>query len=216
MANCDTCELPVKHIEKIICSNCDKVYHHLCVNLSASAFKRLSKLKRSAWNCPSCLSKQPSDKSQSDNMVDSSDDEENKMNDIRRIIRDEIRNTMRREVKSMIGELRSEMNDIRKQLDELKQSSSFDISQVNDLKAEFRNVQTENTELRSRNCEMEKTVAQLTARLNSLDQSMRDANLEIHGLPENKNEVLPNVIIKLANVVSYALKDGDIMNRDKL
>ena len=133
------------------------------------------------------------DEPQSDTIEDCSEGEDAKVSDIRRIIREEIRNAMRLEVKNMICELRSEMDDIRKQLNELKLSGSFDISQVNDLRAEFRNMQLENSDFRTRNSEIEKTVTQLTAQVNALDQNMRDANLEIHGLPENKNEVLPNI-----------------------
>lgn len=213
MSNCDTCGLPVKQNEKIICSNnnCDKVYHHLCVNLSVTAFKRLSKTARSKWNCPSCLSQHEPDKSTSETIEDSSEGEDDKISDIRLVIREEIRNTLRIEVKNMISELRFEMDDLKKQIDELKLSGSFDISQVNDLKTELECVRRENVELRSQNSDMQKTMADLTTHINTLDQNMREANLEIHGLPENKNEVLPSVVTQLANVVSYTLKDYDIM-----
>uniref|UniRef100_A0A2A4JD60 FP protein C-terminal domain-containing protein n=1 Tax=Heliothis virescens TaxID=7102 RepID=A0A2A4JD60_HELVI len=147
----------------------------------------------------------------SESIDDSSEGEDEKVNDIRRIIREEIRNTLRIEVKNIIGELRLEMDELKKQIDELKLSGCFDISQVNDLKSELMVMQRENTELRSQNSDMQKAVAQLTTQFNTLDQNMREANLEIHGLPENKNEVLPTIITQLANVVSYTLNDCDIM-----
>nr|XP_021186553.1 uncharacterized protein LOC110373573 [Helicoverpa armigera] len=224
MSNCDTCGLPVKQIDKITCKNCDKIYHHLCGKLSVSAFKKLSKAARSKWNCPSCLSQHDeSCPSLSEVLEDSSEGEDNRSNDIRRTIREEIRKTLRNELKDFFKDLRLEMDELRKQIDELKLSASFDISQVNDLKAELMAVQRANTELRSQNSDMQKTVTQLLTQFNSLDQSMREANLEINGLPENKNEVLSTIVTQLAGVVSYALKDCDIvkcvrvasMNKDK-
>lgn len=209
MSDCDICKLPVKQIEKIICLKCNKSYHHLCVNLSATAFKRLSKIARSTWNCPICLLKHPPSKS-TDSMAVNSSDEDDK-DDIRRIIRDEIRHTMRMEVKTMIREIRSEMDDLRKELDELKLSSSFDISQINDLKVELQTIKTENSDLRSQNVTMQNTITQLTTQINRLDQNTRDSNLEINGLPENKNEVLPQIVKQLSTVVSYTLNDGDVM-----
>lgn len=222
MSECLKCGLAVKKTEKITCSNCSKPYHNLCVNITASAYKRLSKIARASWNCPTCTKSHQQNKSMTDDdeeLVETSESEEqdtSKDSRLRRIIRDEIKNTMRSELKHMIREMRLEMDEMRKQLEKLKSSGIFDISQVNDLKIDLSKLQRENSDLRSQNFNMQENITQLKIQLNTLDQNLRDSNLEINGLPENKSEILPNVVIQLAKAVSYELRDTDILKSTRV
>lgn len=210
MSNCDVCGKLIQKLEQINCTNCDNIYHYLCVNMTVTKYKRLSRIARSTWNCPSCLNDKQ-DKEATSGVAGHNSDDEEKDSDIRRIIRDEIRNTMRTEVKNLIRELRNEIEDIKQQFEELKSSGCFDISQYNELKSEFTKLKDENVHLRSQNSVLQATTDQLRNQVNIMDQNLRDANLEIHGLPENKNEVLPSILTQLSRVVSHELSDSDIM-----
>ncbi|KAJ8705890.1 hypothetical protein PYW07_010667 [Mythimna separata] len=123
-------------------------------------------------------------------------------------IQEQIQNTLRTEVRNV---MKSESEAIKKVLEDLKKAGPSNISHIEELKTEIKGVQYENNELRTQITEMIKTVSQLNVNLNVLDQTMREANIEIYGLPELKNENLIAIVIKLASVVSYKLQDSDIL-----
>lgn len=108
--------------------------------------------------------------------------------------------------------IRSEADDIKKQLEELKKCGTIAISQMDDLKTELEDVQTESYELRTKISEMIQTVSQLNVNINGIDHSLREASIEIYGLPELKDEVLSITVILFASYVSdISLKDWDIL-----
>ncbi|XP_045450021.1 uncharacterized protein LOC123658719 [Melitaea cinxia] len=59
-------------------------------------------------------------------------------------------------------------------------------------------------------------VHDLEARLAQVEQDARQNNLEIHCLPEHKQENLINTVFQLARVVSSPLTDGDILSCNRV
>lgn len=51
----------------------------------------------------------------------------------------------------------------------------------------------------------------MTARLETMEQYLRESNIEVQGVPQHKNENVINIIEKIANVVSLKLSDADIL-----
>lgn len=69
----------------------------------------------------------------------------------------------------------------------------------------------ENAQLKAENQELRSTMSDLSDRMNNMEQHVRENNLEIHGIPENRAENVRNVIQQCAKVVKYDLKSEDVI-----
>lgn len=116
--------------------------------------------------------------------------------------------TIRDEIRTAI---RAELAPVKEQLKELKDSVQYMSNQYDDLIKttdaivdDYRNLKTECHQLRS-------TVSVMAARMETMEQYLRESNIEVQGIPQNKNEHLVNIIEKIADVVSLKLNDNDIL-----
>ncbi|KAF9420854.1 hypothetical protein HW555_003040 [Spodoptera exigua] len=191
--------------------------------MSASTFKRLSKIARSTWACTNCLSKKDLESNKIATTDDDSDESEEKADDIRKIIRQEIRTTMRAEVKIIVSELRKEIDDLRKQLDELKLSKqtvatfSRDISDLKtsmqfhadeqaDIKKCINDISLEGSKQSSL------VIDNLVAKIDSMEQQARNCNAEICNVPEKRGENLLNIIEMVGSAVRFPICQKDIVS----
>ncbi|XP_013161327.1 PREDICTED: uncharacterized protein LOC106113142 [Papilio xuthus] len=63
---------------------------------------------------------------------------------------------------------------------------------------------------------MQCTIKDLSFRLCSLEQSMRESNLEINGIPEHKSENLVNTVLQLGNVIDHPINEEDILKATRV
>jgi regulator of replication initiation timing len=108
--------------------------------------------------------------------------------------------------------LQSNLNPIKEQLGVLQNSVSFISDQYDDMKNSLNTVMKENKELKTECTQLRATTSDLTDRLNSVEQYMRDSNIELQGIPENKSENIANIVKQVAQVVSIKLTDVDILS----
>lgn len=69
----------------------------------------------------------------------------------------------------------------------------------------------DNIMLLKENDTLKSTVSELSGCLGSLEQHLREKNVEIHGVPEHHNENLPNLLKQCFHVVGSDFKVDDIV-----
>ncbi|CAH4034172.1 unnamed protein product [Pieris brassicae] len=65
--------------------------------------------------------------------------------------------------------------------------------------------------LQKQNKTLQLSVNDLTNRLALVEQHMREANVEIGGLPEHSSENLANTVVQLSKLVKQPLAEGDVL-----
>ncbi|KAG7304713.1 hypothetical protein JYU34_010061 [Plutella xylostella] len=135
--------------------------------------------------------------------------------DIREIIREEIRSAL----KSTLGEgnsLLQKLDFINDKMTSFESSLSF----FNSMYEEFKNNLEEKSNLISslqkENETLNSAVKDLSGRLNSIEQHMREDNVELNGLPENKSENLCNTVVQLAKTVDCPINEIDIIHATRV
>lgn len=128
------------------------------------------------------------------------------------MIKNEIRLAFKTDVPILLRRFfETELAPIRAQLDAIEASASFTSSQFDDIAQKMKNMSQENKDLRAK-CEgLHNTVVDLQARLNAMEQHMRNSNIEIQGVPEHRTENVVTLVNQIAQVVSYKLSDADII-----
>lgn len=122
--------------------------------------------------------------------------------------RDDILKLIQGELRSMLGAQFSSSNS---KLDELGTSMSFISKQYEEIKKGISANVEKIQELLEEKQILNKTINALSDRIRTMEQYMRESNIEINGIPEHKNEILPNVIEQLAKVVENPLDEQDII-----
>lgn len=243
MSICHGCKKIVKNSEKICCSqeSCEKQFHFLCVNLNTDNFK-----KQKNWKCPDCsiyllsaLRKEGNFDSTPVKIV--SYTEEITKSDAQNVttrrppsaksntnweisnmhedfvLRSEITSIMRNELRAVIRNiLDEEFTRIKSQLQEFQKSLShinlqFDKA-ISDVKLCMENTQ----QLQSENILLKKKVNDMELRLSQVEQDARQNNIEIHCLPEHKQENLLKTVTQLSSVVSYPITENDILSCNRV
>lgn len=126
---------------------------------------------------------------------------------------DYIRKLIREEMPNFIRELlREEMSSVSKKLDDLVQSMSFISHQYDTIKESLAISAEKISSLVAERDELRSTVTDLTCRIQSMEQFMRESNLEINGIPEHKLESLPNLITQLSNTVKNPIVPNEILS----
>lgn len=133
--------------------------------------------------------------------------------DISEIVRKEVSAAMRSELPSLMKKLfESNFNPIKAQLNTLQESVKFISDQYEDIKESIHTIVNENKVLKTECAQLRETVSSLSDRLNSMEQYMRDSNIEIQGVPEFMSENIVNFVKHIAKVVSAKLADDDILS----
>lgn len=226
---CAGCLKIVKSKQLLKCSCCSKAYDLLCAGVSEKRYHSFYTVSGSenkpAWNCPECVNKKPKgdttntpvrreisqvtytvpgeqrNDSPPDSVTFRSNRNANTDFDLTNTIRNEIRAAIRAEmgpINEKLLELQNAIQYISNQYDDLTKTT-------NTIMQDYKNIKSECEQLRS-------TVSTMSERVNTLEQYLRESNLEIQGVPEHKNENVINIINKIANVVSHKLNDVDVLN----
>jgi uncharacterized protein YoxC len=211
MSICYACNKSVKATEKISCSQCDSIYHHLCVNIPASSFKKTTREERSSWTCPKCGIGSPRPKDYANQPVGPIA-ERNTEESIRTIIRSEIHLAFKNELPGILKTiLSSELAPLKQEVNDLKETVGFLSAQHDDFVTSITKTTTETKDLLARCNDLTATVQKLNNELNSLHQSLRESNIEMNGVPENKNENILTIVQQCARAVSHKILETDVL-----
>ncbi|XP_041972076.1 uncharacterized protein LOC121728046 [Aricia agestis] len=188
---------------------------------------------RRNWKCPKCLTSQRKcgDNSntpirQPTNPNGSDDDYSNNVtlrakgatthnspyvteDRLRDILRQEIGKSLQSTIKDLVSK---ELTNISQQLTTFQDSLTFFNEYYESFKKDLEDKTVVIKTLQSENDKLKSTVNELSDRLCTLEQNMRESNIEINGIPESKSENLINIFSQLAKVTNYQLQENDVMN----
>ncbi|XP_046968251.1 uncharacterized protein LOC124535895 [Vanessa cardui] len=221
--------------EILKCQLCKKRYHYTCVTvITTTLYKNLSEDFKSTWLCPSCNRPRPGTDNTStpvrsfpdnnqelqNNITlrrkqethDSNDGESHSLTlaDVRRAIREELVNTLENFKTNVMSQLNIKTKEVLDQLVQVTDSMNFIEQQYEDLKKEIsakeKVIQTLETECKN----LQTSVNELGARLVKIEQHSRSMNVEIHCVPEHKNENLMTLVKQIAITTNYKLNESNI------
>lgn len=129
------------------------------------------------------------------------------------VLRSEITNIVRPEICTAIKKaISDEFSGIRQEFSEFKESVKFISARYDEAIANLQTCTQEIKLLRNENTTLQKQMKNIESRLSQLEQDARQNNLEIHCLPEHKQENLVKTMMQLSNVVSYPVTENDILS----
>lgn len=232
MTVCTACERTLKSPEKIICSrsSCGKAYHYLCVNLTPSNTKKQHK-----WICPECTAKSPKNDNsntpvrshESSNIPNVCPNTEERCNvTVRKIISpadnsdststQNILEVIRTELPMIIKNLlNTELKPIKDQITSLESSIQFMNTQYEDLRKQLSENSSEIKSLRDK--VLQHDLDSLELKINKIcidmarqQQWARLQNIELVGIPESKEEITEDIVVKIASHIGVSIVPTDI------
>lgn len=124
-----------------------------------------------------------------------------------------LRNIIQQELTSAIQNLvTAQLNTINNQIKEFQESINFINAQYEQMKIRLEERCNTVDLLKRENEVLKSTVKDLTSRLNIVEVHMRESNIEINGIPENRNENLVNVVVQLSKIIKNPLTEEDIQH----
>lgn len=127
---------------------------------------------------------------------------------LRGIIKEELAAAVKSSFKDLLTD---QLKNIQGEISAFKVSFGFFNEQFEEFKKRFDEKDTIINQLRSDNTNLQQSVIDLTTRLYNVEQNMRESNVEINGLPEDKSENLVETLKNIAKVTSCDIGDNDIM-----
>ncbi|CAK1551076.1 unnamed protein product [Leptosia nina] len=225
MNTCGNCKKVTTNAENLKCGVCFQVYHHTCTALTTTNFKKMSRDAKALWKCSACKKIAPkrsggkSDSPCQDSQGGASSAEDSSALSTTPTTspagnsRDDFRAALREELPSILREIiAAEMAPLRDEISALKISVQFANTKYDEMKLLLDKRDSEVKELLTATSSLEKQLHDMTIRMVNLEQYSRESNIEIHGLPEFKNEDLPRTILKISEVVSANIEDCDILS----
>lgn len=126
---------------------------------------------------------------------------------LRDIIRQELETVLKSTIKELVTEHLVVING---KINCFEESLSFNNNILEQMKNKLEDKVFIIEKLEKENIELHSTVKELSSRLNSIEQHMRECNVEINGIPEHRNENLPNIMQQLSKIVECPITNTDI------
>jgi regulator of replication initiation timing len=191
MADCGKCLKSLKNVKgKVDCCGCSKAFHFKCVNMSADDVAYLAELGQ-VWRCEPCAIERR-----------------------RSMVLETATNVNYNDVLKLVQELKSEFKHVEKSLGESLNSCHEELITANEkllaqtneiasLKGALEKMVSENTSLRN-------TISKLETRIDDLEQYSRRNNFEIHGVPQNPNENVLNIVKSVGDAIGVKIEESMI------
>lgn len=227
---CGACQNVIKNKEFLVCGACSLKFDIGCLNISAKrfhSFYALNEDRKREWQCDDCRNtvkknlKSPYNSSvqiNSDLNKPCSGNENitirpkptfSSTNSPQQVSPPPEPNYLTVENLRLI--LKQELSDIRQTNIEVRESMSFFNVMFEDIKSQIEEKNALIQELKEDNNTLKSTVSDLSNRLNLVEQNMRDGNIEVNGIPENKNENLVKTIEQLSKTLGEPIVPEDIL-----
>ncbi|XP_050552572.1 uncharacterized protein LOC126911197 [Spodoptera frugiperda] len=107
--------------------------------------------------------------------------------------------------------MKTELLSIKEDLQDFRKSIDFISTGYDEMKITVDKLIKDNLVLYNENDALKSTVAGLSERLNTLEQHLREENVEIQGVPEHQNESLPKLLEQCSRVVGCSFKEEDVI-----
>jgi hypothetical protein len=119
-----------------------------------------------------------------------------------------LRASLKSDIESLV---RGEINDaLRVVKDEFTATTDFIVAEQEDLKTKINNQITIIENLQKDKNDLKLQTSKVVSKLSIMESLSRSHNLEIHAVPENKNEDLPNLFHKLCQVVGASIDQSAV------
>lgn len=233
--NCAECKRKLQNKLFINCAICNASYDLNCTNISERRFNSMSTENKLNWKCHACLNKQKNIKKtitptrvlsneQSnissdvfDHLDENAKDANEQCNYITEITLRKLLESFKKDMTNIIRTTVSEIVNekfsiITKQITEFQESLVFFNNQLDDMKRQCDEHTSIIEALNGKYSHLHTTFNMISTRLNLAEQYLRESNIEINGIPEHRNENLPNCLLQLAKTVNAPLDDGDILH----
>lgn len=128
---------------------------------------------------------------------------------LREILKQEISIAINSTIKQLIT---TELKNINEKITCYQESMTFLNKQYEDMKTRLDESSATLTDIKKENDKLKATVNELTGRLNTVEVHMRECNIEINGVPENRSEILIDTIVQLTKAVENPLTPDDIQH----
>lgn len=202
---CPICKSNILVTQKRIkCSKCQAHYHLECVTLNNNS----SVISRTQWICTACASNTRKGSNNSNtpkekqNCLENSTLQVPSPSLISREVKEIITNSLSVEFKKIREEL-SVLQSIKDSIDYFSNLYDSVKQELEEAKSEILNLKKENRELRD-------IINSHSGVVNSLEKEARASNIELHCIPEFRNENLVNTIEQISKVISVPLVEGSI------
>lgn len=121
-----------------------------------------------------------------------------------------LRSVLREDIKTMIAqELSTTINELKA---DFTVTTDFLTAEQVDLKMQVGQKDKEIKDLHSKTLKLQKEIDVINGRLSTIEKLSRDKNLEIQGVPENRNENLLCLFKTLCNTINAPMAELDIRN----
>lgn len=220
------------------CHNCKQNYDLACANLSPKRYKKMSPDGRLNWKCLECRSKEPkADNSNTpvravfQTVEEGEDDvEQDRHVTVRRarsvdnyITKEALKGILSEEIETTLTRLGfSQLKNINTQFSEIQESIAYISGQYEDIKKLLNTTSSDLQSLKAENNSLKETLNKLTVRVKTLEEEnmkqqqwVRLQNIEITGVPEDKEENTVAIVQKVSEYigVDIALSDVEFAHR---
>lgn len=212
---CDTCNKNIVRTKPgLVCGRCEKIVHHTtsCAGLTNKQLTALRATENLEWTCQECHDVSPRRRS----IIVPDDEEEDEIRydiptdnlqiDVKQLLKDitqHVEKTIRRELKDINHSLQTHSD--------LMQDS---IDSVNEMKTIMLDLKKKNVELVNKNKHLETRVGALEQRIQDFEQQKLSRNLEIHYMPNFKDENTLQIAQTLAKKLN--LRTSDIEHAQRM
>lgn len=194
MANCGICVKPIKANQvKLMCSDCNGEFHAACFKMSRADVDCIT-ADGLAWRCSVCAEHRRR------SLRFDSEVQEGKLTleDIMKKI-NEIADTQK-----------SQEHNFNKSNEYLNKQMEENTKAVNDHNSSMKDCLKKIDDLLEENKRLSKKVAELEARVEDMEQYSRLNCVEIHGIPEQKNEDVVSVVKEVGKALDMNISDSMI------
>lgn len=241
---CDRCSQEIKTREYLKCRRCLRYYDLLCTNVSEKRFyNTMREEHKSNWKCEKCVdtpstpdsgavdsglsnitfrTRRENDTSSTSrtppgatlNIATATD--ESIVTELH-MLRDDIISAVREEMQEFQRSVRAEMQEFRRSITGLTSAVGACNSRIDELnkRVEFLENSRFNQEPADGNV-LNKAIAGLKLELNERDQDLLCNDLEIAGIPEERNENPTHLTLAVATKLGVKLEERDIVSAERV
>lgn len=188
--------------------------------------------QKSGWICPACRSNQPKtgnlntpvrcaatiedpaspeDAGFSNVTLRSNQSNQSSFNLPTSLTEEKFREILMTEISKASSSTVAELKIIGEKMSSFHESLNFLNKKFEDLKSNLEEKSATIADLKKDNEQLKTTVHDLTIRLNAVELHMRESNVEINGIPENRSENLRDTVIQLTKAVENPVLPDDVI-----
>lgn len=192
MNKCSKCDLQTSPQDQLACSQCNKVFHYLCVDKTEENFRKMG-TRRNAWKCIDC-------KPNTLKIQTSNEGEKNVSN----VNMDEFMT----EIRGLVADMNAKMCNTDKKMDEM-------MGKFDEMKRSYEMILAKQKELEQENAVLKKSTNEMKEiyedKIDMLENRSRISNIEIKNMPETQGEDTVKIVEMIGKAIGIDnIREGDI------